>query len=386
MKITNITPYSAEFKSQSKSSLSHPKKWVFVKIDTDEGIHGWGEIGTGSSISEKLMSTAVNEVTELFIGENPMDTERLWHKLFRKFSYVGSKGFTTSLIAGFDIALWDLKGKYSNMPIYNLLGGRFRNPVRLYCNSWFDGCDTPEDYAKAAKINLLEKGYSACKLDPFLEMVPFHTMYQDGFISQEGEEEGYEIVSAVRDVVGPKFEILIDAHGHYNVPNAIRLANNLYDRFKIGWFEEPLPPESIKGLKQVKENTDAPICVGERLYTRYDFLPVLENGLADYIMPDTVWTGGISETIKIANMAETYNVPVSPHVIPGGPIELISAAHVVSAIPNFYRLEHSLSLISDHNNYLKEPYEIKNGHFYLNNKPGLGFELNEEKLEKLFVK
>jgi galactonate dehydratase len=115
-------------------------------------------------------------------------------------------------------------------------------------------------------------------------------------------------------------------------------------------------------------------------------LPVLENGLADYIMPDTVWTGGISETIKIANMAETYNVPVSPHVIPGGPIELISAAHVVSAIPNFYRLEHSLSLISDHNNYLKEPYEIKNGHFYLNNKPGLGFELNEEKLEKLFVK
>ncbi len=384
MKITNITPYSAEFTSQSKSSLSHPKKWVFVKIDTDEGIHGWGEIGTGSSVSEKLMSTAVNEVTELFIGENPMDTERLWHKLFRKFSYVGSRGFTTSLIAGFDIALWDLKGKYSSMPIYDLLGGRFRDPVRLYCNAWFAGCDTPEDYAKAAKTNLLDKGYSACKLDPFLEMVPFHTMYQDGFISQAGEEEGYDIVSAVRDVVGPKFEILIDAHGHYNVPNAIRLANNLYDRFKIGWFEEPLPPESIKGLKQVKENTDAPICVGERLYTRYDFLPVLENGLADYIMPDTVWTGGISETIKIANMAETYNVPVSPHVIPGGPIELISAAHVVSAIPNFYRLEHSLSLIPDHNNYLKEPYKIIDGEFHLNNNPGLGFELDEKKLEKLF--
>ncbi|MEC7881061.1 MAG: mandelate racemase/muconate lactonizing enzyme family protein [Chloroflexota bacterium] len=384
MKITNIKPYAAQFISQSRSSKSHPKKWVFIKIETDEGIYGWGEIGTGSSVSEKLMSTAVSEVAELFIGENPIDTERLWHKLFRKFSYVGSKGFTTSLIAGFDIALWDIKGKYSNMPIYDLLGGRFRDPVRLYCNSWFDGCDTPEDYAKAAKTNLLEKGYSACKLDPFLEMVPYHTMYQDGFISQDGEEEGYEIVSAVRDVVGPKFEILIDAHGHYNVPNAIRLANNLYDRFKIGWFEEPLPPESIKGLKQVKENTDAPICVGERLYTRYDFLPVLENGLADYIMPDTVWTGGISETIKIANMAETYNVPVSPHVIPGGPIELISAAHVVSAIPNFYRLEHSLSLIPVHNSYLKEPYKIINGEFHLNSNPGLGFELNEKKLEKLF--
>ena len=194
------------------------------------------------------------------------------------------------------------------MPIYDLLGGRFRDPVRLYCNSWFDGCNTPEEYAKAAENNLIKKGYSACKLDPFLEMAPYHTMYQDGFISQEGEEEGYDIVAAVRDVVGPKFEILIDAHGHYNVPNAIRLANNLYDRYKIGWFEEPLPPESIKGLKQVKENTDAPICVGERLYTRYDFLPVLEEGLADYIMPDTVWTGGISETIKIANLAETFNI------------------------------------------------------------------------------
>ena len=384
MKITNIKPFAAQFISLSKSAESHPKKWVFVKIETDEGIHGWGEIGTGSSVSEKLMSTAVNEVTDLFIGENPMDTERLWHKLFRKFSYVGSRGFTTSLISGFDIALWDIKGKYSNMPIYDLLGGRFRDTVRLYCNSWFDGCDTAEDYAKAAKTNLLNKGYSACKLDPFLEMVPFHTMYQDGFISQAGEEEGYDIVSAVRDVVGPKFEILIDAHGHYNVPNAIRLANNLYDRFKIGWFEEPLPPESIKGLKQVKENTDAPICVGERLYTRYDFLPILENGLADYIMPDTVWTGGISETIKIANMAEAYNVPVSPHVIPGGPIELISAAHVVSAIPNFYRLEHSLSLIPKHNNYLKEPYKIINGEFHLNNNPGLGFELDEKKVEKLF--
>ena len=178
MKVTNIKPYAAHFISTSKSSHSHPKKWVFIKIETDEGIYGWGEIGTGSSVSENLMSTAVKEVSELFIGENPMDIERLWHKLFRKFSYMGSRGFTTSLIAGFDIALWDIKGKFSNMPIYDLLGGRFRDPVRLYCNSWFDGCDTPEEYAKAAENNLIKKGYSACKLDPFLEMAPYHTMYQ----------------------------------------------------------------------------------------------------------------------------------------------------------------------------------------------------------------
>ena len=136
------------------------------------------------------------------------------------------------------------------------------------------------------------------QIDPFLEMTPFHTMYQDGFISQKGEEQGYDIVEAVRETVGDKFEILIDAHGHYNVPNAIRLSNNLFERSNIGWFEEPLPPEGISALKQVKENTNAPICVGERLYTRYDFLPIFQNNLAEFIMPDLVWTGGISELKK----------------------------------------------------------------------------------------
>ena len=153
---------------------------------------------------------------------------------------MGSRGITTSLLAGFDIALWDIKGKASNMPIYDLLGGSYREKIRLYCNVWFSDCYTPEDYAAAAKKNLLGLNYEACKLDPFLEMTPFHTMYQDGFISQKGEEQGYDIVEAVRETVGDKFEILIDAHGHYNVPNAIRLSNNLFERSNIGWFEDCL--------------------------------------------------------------------------------------------------------------------------------------------------
>ena len=315
-------------------------KWIFLKIDTDEGISGWGEVGTSAKISEKLMSTAVKEVEYQIIGENPMDTDRLWNKLYRLFTYIGSRGFTTSLTAGFDIALWDIKGKVANLPIYDLLGGRYRDAIRLYCNVWFSGCNTPEEYAEAAKKNLLGKNYEACKLDPFLEMTPYHT-------------------------------------------NAIRLANNLYEKYKISWFEEPLPPEGIDALKQVKEGTNAPICVGERLYTRSDFLPILQNGLADYIMPDPVWTGGISELKKISTMAESYYIPVSPHIIPGGPLELISAAHVMSTIPNFYRLEHALTLIPEHNKFLKEPYQIKDGHFYLSNKPGLGYEPDEEKLERL---
>ena len=180
-----------------------------------------------------------------------------------------------------------------------------------------------------------------------------------------------------------EIEILIDAHGHYNVPNAVRISNNLYERYNIAWFEEPVPPEGINALKQVKQNTNAPICVGERLYTRADFIPILENNLADFIMPDTIWTGGISEIKKIATMAEAYYIPVAPHVIPGGPLELIAAAHVMSSVPNFYKLEHSHAFIPEHNNLLKEPYLIKDGHIHLNNKPGLGFELDESKLEEI---
>ena len=381
MQITDISIYAGEYAQTSKSKTN--KKWVFVKMETDEGFHGWGEVGTSVNVSENFMATAIREVTPQLIGENPMDIDRLWNKIFRMFSYMGSRGFTTSLVAGFDIALWDIKGKVAGLPVYDLLGGRYRDTVRLYCNSWFHGCSTPEDYAQAAKKNLLGNNHNACKLDPFLEMIPYHTMYQDGFISQAGEQLGYDIVEAVREVVGPDFEILIGAHGHYNVPNAIRISNNLYERFNIAWFEEPLPPEGINALKQVKENTNAPICVGERLYTRADFIPILENNLADFIMPDTVWTGGISEVKKIATMAEPYYIPITPHVIPGGPIELIAAAHVVSSVPNFYKLEHAHYLIPEHNKMLEEPYVIKDGHIHLNNKPGLGFELDESKLEKI---
>ena len=378
MKITNVTTYVVADTSQNQIGASMDWQWVFLKVETDEGVTGWGEAGASARASGVAMGTAIEHVKESVIGENPMDIERLWHKLYRQFSYMGSRGFGTSLTAGFDTALWDIKGKVAGMPVYDLLGGRFRDPVRLYANVWFRGCSTPEQYAEAAQKNLLDLGHDACKLDPFLEMVPYHTMYQDGQISDEGEQQGYDIVAAVRETVGPKHEILIDAHGHYNVPTAIRLANNLFEQSKIGWFEEPVPPESYDALREVREHTNAPICVGERLFTRYDFIPIFRDRLADYIMPDTIWTGGISEIKKIATMAEAYYIPIAPHVVPGGPLELIAAAHVVSSIPNFYRLEHSQFNIATHNQMLTEPYVIKDGALHLNGKPGLGYELDEK--------
>ena len=143
-------------------------------------------------------------------------------------------------------------------------------------------------------------------------MLPYHTSYLAGQISPAGEAFGVACVAAIREAVGPEVEILIDAHGHYNVPTAVRLARRL-EPYRIGWFEEPTPPESLEALRAVREQVGVPICVGERLYTRWDFLPVLAGRLADYLMPDVVWTGGISEVVRIATMAEAYHVPVTPH-------------------------------------------------------------------------
>lgn len=379
MKITDLKSYIVTAPAEGIGSVT----WVFVRLDTDEGLSGWGEAGgaTAPGTAQSVVA-ALAALKDFLIGQKATDIERIWHNIYHRYTYFGSRGFGTAVAAGVDIALWDLNGKATGRPIYDLLGGQFRETIPLYSNVWFDNtCTTAADYARAAREKLVALGHTACKLDPFREMRAYHRAIHRGQISDAGERQGYEIVAAVRETVGPNFEILIDAHGHYDVPTAIRLANNLYERFSITWFEEPVLPESYEGLRAVREHSLAPLCVGERLHTRYDFVPIFQNRLADYVMPDTVWTGGISEIRKIAVMAEAYDIPIAPHVVPGGPLELLAAAHVVSVTPNFYRLEHSHQLIPTHLEMLSEPYDIKEGHLTLNGKPGLGYDLDEAWLE-----
>jgi galactonate dehydratase len=349
--------------------------WTFIEIKTDEGISGFGESTNWTAGGSFITANAILSMRELLIGEDPSDIERLWQKIYRAYTYLGSRGLPTTALSGIDIALWDIKGKVAELPVYQLLGGSFRNDVELYANAWFTGCKTPEEYAAAAE-RTIAAGYSAIKLDPFLEKA-FANFSDGGQISAEGEELAYDIVGAVRDAVGPKIEILIDAHGNFNVPTAIRLANNLFDRSNIGWFEEPVPPEGIDALKVVRENTRAPICVGERLFTRWDFLPVLSSGLADYLMPDVVWTGGISELKKISTMAEPYFVPISPHNA-NGSLQIVAGIHVMMTVPNFYRLEHCVSFIPTYNSFLKDPIDFDGGRASISGKPGLGHDLDME--------
>jgi galactonate dehydratase len=374
LKITNVEAWVVVPDLGGLSDYEGEWQWTFVTIETDEGITGWGESSSSPRNGSLLTGAGVRAVKEALIGEDPADIERLWHKLFRRYTYMGSRGFPTTIISGIDIALWDIKGKATGRPVYDLLGGKMRDDIRMYANAWFGDCSTPDNYAAAAK-KVVAEGHDAMKMDPFLEMRPFHTMYQDGQISAAGENLGCDITAAVREAVGPDVEVLIDAHGHYNVNTAVRLANRLYDESKIDWFEEPLPPEGIEGLRSVRQQMRAPMCVGERLFTRWDFSQILQEGLTDFIMPDVTWTGGISELKKIATMAETYYIPISPHNAQG-PGQILGGAHVSISTPNFYRLEHALDFKPAYDHFMQEPFNWQGNKLILNGKPGLGIDLD----------
>ena len=176
-------------------------------------------------------------------------------------------------------------------------------------------------------------------------------------------------------MTGPNIEILIDAHGRFNVPTAIRLCRTLEDVAQIDWFEEPVPVESYQALSQVREKVNAAICVGERLHTRWEFVPIFENKLADYIMPDVTWTGGITELKKIATMAEAYYIPISPHDA-SGPINVVAGAQVMMTVPNFYRVETSHHDLSSYNKFIQTPLDNRGGALKLTAAPGLGIEIN----------
>ena len=207
--------------------------------------------------------------------------------------------------------------------------------------------------------------------------------YIDGQIIRSGMELAWEITGAVREAIGPSIELLIDAHGKYNVPTAIDLCRGL-EEFDIFWFEEPVPVESNHALKQVREKTNAKISVGERLFTRWEFINVLENELADFIMPDVTWTGGISELKKIATLAESYYVPISPHDA-SGPINVMAGAQVMMTVPNFYKLETHRYDLSLYDRFIDKPLDVRNGDLYLTNQPGLGVNLEIEALKEYAI-
>ncbi len=371
MKITAIIPWLVR-----NDTLSWGE-YLFVEVRTDAGISGWGEITTTTKIANRAVAGILRQLNDLLVGDDPTRIESLWHKTFRAFTYMGTRGATSHVVSGIDIALWDILGKSRDLPIYDMLGGPVRDDILLYTH--------PDQSKFTSKEGVIEEisaivasGHTGIKFDPFphYEGKAGHRHgYLDGELSKKGEREAAELTALIRETTGPDIEILIDAHGRFDVPTAIRLCRSLEEAGQIDWFEEPVPVESYNALRQVRERVSAAISVGERLHTRWEFVPILENGLADYIMPDVTWTGGITELKKSAIMAEAYYVPISPHDA-SGPINVVAGAHVMMTVPNFYRLETHRYNLGKYDPFIETPLDNSGGRLKLGTGPGLGIAMN----------
>src|SRR6266850_5096339 len=373
MKITQVRPWHVSGPPAEDTDPSARLSYVFVQVNTDAGLTGWGEITTyPGPVANRTIVAAIRELDEFLRGDDPMQIEAIWHKLLRAFTYVGTRGATTAMVSGIDIALWDIKGQALGVPIYELLGGAVRETIPLYTH--FQYATTVEQMVENA-VGEVARGSRAIKTDPFMAAGGLSNVtYVDGQIDRAVENTGVAMIEGIRKAVGADVEVLIDAHALYNVPTAVRLANRLAP-YAITWFEEPCPPESYDALEQVRSQVPTRISVGERLYTRFEFLPVLTRHLTDYVMPDVTWTGGISELKKIATLAEIFYVPISPHDA-SGPVNVMAGAQVMMSVPNFYRLEARRVSLDFYNAFLEEPLEVRDGALLVPRRPGLGARLD----------
>ena len=220
-----------------------------MRVDTDAGISGWGEGSTWAGGSALIAEFGLRQIRDMLIGRDPSQIEAIWHDIYRRYTYMGSRGLPTQVLSAIDIALWDIKGKDLGRPIYDLLGGKVRENVPVYANAWWpDDAHEPQAFADAA-LQTVARGHQALKLDPFSEMAEAFYAYVSGEITPKHESLGIARVAAIREAVGPNVHILIDAHGQYDVPSAIRVADRLAE-LDIAWLEEPVPPESHDALRQ----------------------------------------------------------------------------------------------------------------------------------------
>ena len=348
--------------------------WLWVRLHTDDGLVGLGETYPAAESCEAVIRT---QLATLLLGRDPREIDRRWNDMFMAVSYHGWAGAELRAISAVDIALWDLLGKYTGQPVYQLLGGKSRERIRTYNTCYDHMYDFNQDADKLAR-DLLEHGISAMKIWPF----DATALKNNGqFISPAELEACLEPIRKIRDAVGDEMEVAMEFHGYWNLPCAIRIARAL-EPFRVLWLEEMLPQDNLAVYCELQRQTTIPLVLSERLMTRWQFREVLERGTAQFINPDICWCGGISEAKKIATMAETYYVPVAPHNC-GGPVLHVASLHLAQNLPNLFMLE------SVRRHYLKEYQGLvsfigpaENGTLTAPNVPGLGVELDPSVIER----
>ena len=354
MKITDIKTFAVDcFRTN----------WVFVKVETDEGISGVGEATL--EYKEKALFGAIEHIKEALVGKDPTQIEKHYHDIYRDAYWRGGAVLMSALSA-VEMALWDILGKSLGVSVARLLGGRVHERVRIYVNGWFAGAKEPEEFAEKARI-ACERGVTAMKWDPFGKN------YMN--ISNAELSRALRCVAAVREAVGNGVDLLIEGHGRFNLPTAVKIANELAP-FRPMFFEEPTPPDNLDALREVKERSPGPIAAGERLYTRYDYRPMFDKMAADYIQPDISHAGGIMELKKIAAEAESRYIPFAPHN-PSGPVANAATLQLAATCQNFEILEIMYSDVPWRADVTNESLVYKDGYIEIPDRPGLGIELNE---------
>ena len=359
MKITEI-----------KTFLCHAYRtnWVFVKVMTDEGIYGVGEATL--EYKEHAVISAIHELDRALVGKDASRIEALWHECYRDAYWRGGPVLMSAL-SGIEMALWDIKGKALGVPVYELLGGKIRDSVPCYANGWFAGSKTPEDFARCAK-KAVEAGFSGLKWDTF------GSAYMN--IDPRGLNTALECVEAVKAAVGDKVHLIIEGHGRFNVPTAVRIGNEL-DNFGILWFEEPIPPDDKRGMAWVRAKIATPVSGGERLYSRFDYLDYLRMECADFWQPDVSHAGDIMEVKKIAAIAEAHHIPVCPHN-PSGPVANAATLQLAACVQNFYLLETMASDIPWRREISNEKVRFENSQMFVPTTAGLGIDIDEDAIAR----
>ena len=379
MKVTgvNTTVVEAE-KPVGEEKYVGGRYFLFIELLTDEGITGIGERIAGSAFSGRLedLKSQVNLVKELVgqivLGEDPLNTELIWDKMYGTWHDLRHPSlYATPAISAIDMALWDIKGKVANLPIYQLLGGQYHKKLRAYAYMPDIDFDKHPEKAGEVALQLLEEGNTACKLDPFMPLHPIRD------IPLWKIEHAAKIFQSIRDAVGNRVEVAIGTHGQMPTYSAIRVAHYL-EPYHPFWFEEPIMPENISEMARIAAHTNIPIATGERLVTKYEFSEVLEKQAAQILQLDVGQCGGITEAKKIAGMAEAHYAMIAPHMY-CGPVVFAAAIQLDVSSPNFLIQEANMGPL--HKKIFKEPLVFENGYITPPSGPGLGVEFDQEVLK-----
>ena len=359
------------------SILLSPTGWVLVKVKTDEGITGIGEAYHGAGVHQIVVD---ERLAKPLIGQDPRNVDKLFRDMMGSMSASGFyQGAVMSAISGIETALWDITGQAAGIPIWQLLGGKFRDKIRIYNDCHAGETETPEAYAATAR-EVEARGFTAIKFD--IDPLPSRRDRYNRCISNDDIAHYVEVVTAVRESLDSNTDLAIDAHWFYAPVDILKIAHAFED-LNLLWLEDPIPPENVAAMANVTQSTRTPICTGENFYSRFGFRDLIETQAVDIISPDLAKAGGLLEGRRIADLADMYYIPIAPHNI-GSPIETVATCHVMAAVPNFLVLEfHHL----DHplwNALINEGPLIQEGHIDVPNLPGLGVTLNEELIKENF--